>query len=90
MIDNAVAYYEHLREQGCTPSKAVAHVEQRFGVPRRVVLDRVNGKVADHEATMIALADAKRLLVGTGGAHQLELRDCLASLYEAITGETLS
>lgn len=100
MIDNAVAHVKHLREQGKPASEAVEHAMQRYGVSRKDLLNRVNGYVADRDATQDALAEAKFNLMrvkriqasrpGSGEDDELpEAWALLLRLYEAVTGETL-
>ena len=86
MIDNAISYYFHLREQGLSVAAATHHTVQRFGVSDTDLFARVMGGVADKEATRAALAETRAHLTGTdeGDAEEL-LRD----LYRAITGESL-
>jgi hypothetical protein len=87
ITDNAVNYYRHLRAQDVAPGHAVLHVKQRFGIPAEVIMDRVNGRVADPEATREALAEAREYL--SMGYAESEAFRILSALYEAITGETL-
>lgn len=86
LLDNAVSYYRHLRTQGLKPSEAVRHVEQRYGIPHKVVLARVNGLVADPQRVREALSKIKE-----DWQHYLDLpeTEMLREIYEAITGETL-
>lgn len=91
-IDNAVAHYERLREQGVKPSAALEGTRLRFGIDKTVLMRRVNGFVADHEATMQALAEAKDLLGRDWTSARLEVLEVvgvLDDLYTAITGESL-
>lgn len=87
MVDNAVSYFRHLRDQGVAPSTAVEHVEQRYGIDRKVVMERVNGKVADPEATREALAMIRDRLLNDSDAESDEA--LLHLIYNAVTGEAL-
>ena len=87
MLDNAVTYFRHLREQGVAPSAAVQHVEQRYGIDRKTVMDRVNGLVADPEATREALSMIRDRLVNDSDAEADEA--LLHLIYNAVTGESL-
>lgn len=89
MLDNAVTYFHHLLAQGKLPSEAVEHVEQRYGIRREVVLARVHGKVANPEATRVALAEAKAL-IDTGEDRWSDAQMLLLNLYNAVTGEEAS
>lgn len=90
MIDNAVAHFEHLVEQGKNSNEAIEHAVQRYGVPRHVLVQRVVGRVADHQATMNALAEAReRLVVGEDYDDNRRALLVLRKLYNAITGENL-
>lgn len=87
MLDNAVAHYIDLTsKQGVGPATALTHTEQRYGITREVLLERVNGRVAQPEWTRELLAETRAWLTGDGdplrGAPEI-----LPDLYEAITGE---
>jgi hypothetical protein len=90
--DNAVAHYRHLREQGVKPSDAVEHARLRFGIDADTLRRRVNGLVADSDATVAALAEAREsILAGepmdtVGGIADFQI---LRRLYTAITGESI-
>lgn len=87
--DNAVAYYRHLREQGVHPESAIEHTMQRFGVSKAVLVERIDGFVADPIATQTALADARRWLDGIKGLEHNGSEVILRDLYKAVTGEKL-
>jgi hypothetical protein len=81
---NAVSHYRYLIEQGVEPPKALDHAAQRFGVPHKIMQERVSGRVADPVRT-------RRLLAAIKSRGPFEFRRdapaLLADLYEAITGE---
>ena len=89
-LNNAILHVEHLREQGVEESKALAHAAQRFGVLPATLKERMDGKVADRNATREALAAARSHLidpdVGVGRPDE-EAVEILRNLYVAITGE---
>lgn len=87
MIDNAVAHYEHLIQQGVEHPDAIQHAVQRFGVPTGVLQARIAGGVAQHAATMEALAKARSLLLDEVAYDHDETDDIVRDLYNAITGE---
>lgn len=87
LTTNAVTEYRRLREQGVKPSDAVEHARLRFGISADVLKRRVNGLVADSEATQEALAEARQILTEPhdNDDHPAVLR----RLYEAVTGESI-
>lgn len=85
MIDNAVAHYEHLLAQEVPADRAIQHVRLRYGVEESVLRERIAGKVADHEATLAALAEARDQVVR--GDFKRPPLTVLRDLYVAITGE---
>jgi hypothetical protein len=86
MIDNAVAHYTHLLNQGKTVKDALYHTRLRYGVSEEALWDRIHGLVANPWETRIALAAAKEHLTQGDGNRS---RAILQHLYEAITGESL-
>lgn len=89
MIDNAVAYFEDLvNVQEVEPSNAFDHVQQRYGIDRLTLEKRLDGKVAQHTATMEALADVKAYLTGDVELEDFDQLDTMIRvLYNAVTGE---
>jgi hypothetical protein len=93
--DNAVAHYDHLCEQGVPMDRAIQHVIRRFGVSEADFRRRLGGRVAQHQATMEALAAARELLVTEDDdtapvwekPTRLKTLAALRALYAAVTGE---
>lgn len=87
MIDNAVSYYRHLREQDVKPADALDHAVQRYGVKRDDLTARINGFVVDGPATRAALAEVRAVL---SSPHDNDDHGALLrKLYNAVTGESL-
>lgn len=86
-MQNALNYYWHLREQGVSRPAAVEHTSRWFGVSKTDLLKRINGGVANSEATKEALANARSYL-HSGGYNGRLAHELLGSLYKAVTGES--
>lgn len=92
IMNNAVEHFRHMLSQDIPPSKAMAHVVQRYGVNADALARRIQGLVARPEATREALAEARPYLTGERFYEYddgLELAEVLRKLYNAVTGEDL-
>ncbi len=89
MIDNAISHYLDMRDQGLSPDAAALHTRQRFGVSEADLAERLDGGVADREATRAALGEAKEILSGDWSGMGTDALEVLDRLYTAITGESL-